>query len=197
VAGGESHAGDLGNVTVGEDGRLSVTITTSTVTLQPGQETSLNDADGSALVIHAHKDDLHTDPSGDSGDRLACAVLFPSADGAAAGAEATPASSPAAESTDNAGSESAASSVTIQAEDSLKFVPDTVTVSPGDTITVTNTGALEHDIVIDDLGISEALPNGQPVTITIPKDAKPGDYTFYCSIPGHEAAGMKGTLTVK
>lgn len=72
----ESHAGDLGNVAVGENGRLSITVTTDTVTLMTGQATSLADADGSALVIHAGHDDLHTDPSGDSGDRVACAVLF-------------------------------------------------------------------------------------------------------------------------
>ena len=33
------------------------------------------DADGTALVIHAKADDYKTDPSGDSGDRVACAVV--------------------------------------------------------------------------------------------------------------------------
>lgn len=81
--GTESHAGDLGNVTVQDNGRLSVAVTTSSVTLASGQETSLADADGSALVIHAGADDLHTDPSGESGDRIACAVLFAPVDGMA------------------------------------------------------------------------------------------------------------------
>jgi len=31
---------------------------------------------------------------------------------------------------------------------------------------------------------------------TVTADLKPGTYTFYCPVPGHEAAGMKGTLTV-
>ena len=35
----------------------------------------LADADGTALVVHAKPDDYQTDPSGDSGDRIACAVL--------------------------------------------------------------------------------------------------------------------------
>jgi Cu-Zn family superoxide dismutase len=82
VAAAESHAGDLGNVTVNESGGLSVTVTTTSVTLALDQANSLADADGSALVIHADADDLTTDPSGNSGDRIACAVLFPAADGA-------------------------------------------------------------------------------------------------------------------
>lgn len=81
VTSAESHAGDLGNITVDDTGRISVTVTTSTVTLTPDQANSLNDADGSALVIHADADDLQTDPSGNSGERIACAVLFPAADG--------------------------------------------------------------------------------------------------------------------
>lgn len=90
AAEGESHAGDLGNATVAENGQISVTITTSSVTLVPDAETSLADADGSALVIHAHADDLHTDPSGESGDRIACAVLFAPIEGAGATPAATP-----------------------------------------------------------------------------------------------------------
>jgi uncharacterized cupredoxin-like copper-binding protein len=34
-------------------------------------------------------------------------------------------------------------------------------------------------------------------TSTVSETLKPGTYTFYCSVDGHEAAGMKGTLTVK
>ena len=93
VANTESHAGDLGNITIDDSGRISVAITTSSVTLAPDQPNSLADADGSALVIHAGADDLHTDPSGESGDRIACAVLFAPADGGGiATPEATPAS---------------------------------------------------------------------------------------------------------
>jgi Cu-Zn family superoxide dismutase len=88
VAATESHAGDLGNITIDDSGAISVAVTTSSVTLVSGQANSLADADGSALVIHADADDLTTDPSGNSGERIACSVLFPPADGAPA---ATPA----------------------------------------------------------------------------------------------------------
>lgn len=68
------HAGDLPNVVAGADGRATVRLTTSRVTL--GREAaSLLDADGSAVVVHASADDQRTDPSGNSGGRIACAVI--------------------------------------------------------------------------------------------------------------------------
>jgi Cu-Zn family superoxide dismutase len=70
------HAGDLGNITVGEDGTGVFEITSDRITLLPDTENSLADADGSALVIHENPDDLATDPSGESGGRIACGVIF-------------------------------------------------------------------------------------------------------------------------
>jgi Cu-Zn family superoxide dismutase len=64
------HAGDMPNVTVASNGVLG-----ETVTLAGASFASLMDADGSALVIHADRDDLRTDPSGNSGARIACALL--------------------------------------------------------------------------------------------------------------------------
>ncbi len=66
------HKGDLPNVTVGSDGGL-----TQTLTLAGASMAELRDSDGSALVIHASPDDNKTDPSGNSGDRIACAVIAP------------------------------------------------------------------------------------------------------------------------
>jgi Cu-Zn family superoxide dismutase len=65
------HTGDLPNLDVPSTKRVSVEHMLPGVTLAPGA-TSLLDADGSALVIHAGKDDYATDPAGDSGDRIAC-----------------------------------------------------------------------------------------------------------------------------
>jgi Cu-Zn family superoxide dismutase len=42
-----------------------------------GATNALADADGTSLVVHAKADDYRTDPSGNSGDRVACAVLAP------------------------------------------------------------------------------------------------------------------------
>lgn len=64
------HAGDMPNLTVGPDGRGTLEYT-----LQGGSFEGLLEGDGSALVIHAGADDQRTDPSGDSGDRIACGVF--------------------------------------------------------------------------------------------------------------------------
>lgn len=74
---------------------------------------------------------------------------------------------------------------------------DAIEAKPGDTITLTNDGFAQHDLKIDDLGIgTDLVNNGQSMTITIPADAAPGEYEFYCSVPGHKEAGMVGTITI-
>jgi Cu-Zn family superoxide dismutase len=69
------HRGDLPNVEVSANGVLA-----ATVTLPHSTVADLLDADGSALVLHADRDDYETDPSGNSGARIACAVLRPGAE---------------------------------------------------------------------------------------------------------------------
>lgn len=68
------HAGDAPNISAGSDGTARVHFTTDRVTLTGGPAT-LNDADGSSLVIHALGDDQVTDPAGNSGARIACGVV--------------------------------------------------------------------------------------------------------------------------
>jgi Cu-Zn family superoxide dismutase len=67
------HLGDLPNLTVAANGRGTVAGTVA-ATLTPGQAPFF-DADGTALVVHASADDYVTDPSGNSGARIACAVI--------------------------------------------------------------------------------------------------------------------------
>ena len=82
-------------------------------------------------------------------------------------------------------------------EDPASREPAALAISPGGTITLVNSGYLPHDFTIDALGIQEVTPqNGDFVTLTIPEDAQPGAYEFYCSMPGHKEAGMVGTLTI-
>jgi plastocyanin len=59
--------------------------------------------------------------------------------------------------------------------------------------------ALPHDVCVEqgnsELGCSDQV-TGAATTLAL-SDLKPGDYTFFCSVPGHEEQGMKGTLTVQ
>jgi Cu-Zn family superoxide dismutase len=64
------HAGDLPNLVVNEAGVGHLSATVEQFSLA-----ALQDADGTALVIHANEDDYRTDPTGNSGGRIACGVL--------------------------------------------------------------------------------------------------------------------------
>ena len=68
------HAGDMPNLVVGQDGTVKTEVTAALVTLGEGIN-SLFDADASALVIHSGPDDEMTDPTGNSGARIACGVI--------------------------------------------------------------------------------------------------------------------------
>lgn len=68
------HMGDLPNLSVGSDGRGTVDYTVAGASISGGAE-ALLDGDGAAIVIHAQADDYKTDPSGNSGGRIACGVF--------------------------------------------------------------------------------------------------------------------------
>jgi len=74
LAAGGPHAGDMPNVFVPADGRLSVEVLDQNITLAAGPK-SVFDADGSALMLHATADDYTSDPAGNAGARLACGVV--------------------------------------------------------------------------------------------------------------------------
>jgi Cu-Zn family superoxide dismutase len=66
------HAGDLVNLEVPSGGRVRQTLRAPDLTMA-----DLRDADGAAFVLHARPDDYETQPSGGSGDRIACARIDP------------------------------------------------------------------------------------------------------------------------
>lgn len=69
-----AHMGDLPNITIGADGTGTLTFTVPGASLSGG-DNPLLDADGAAIVVHAGPDDMKTDPSGNSGGRVACGVI--------------------------------------------------------------------------------------------------------------------------
>jgi nitrite reductase (NO-forming) len=100
-----------------------------------------------------------------------------------------------------AASGSVTQQLTVKAMDTMKFDPPTLSAKAGQPIQVTldNTGQIDHDFSITE-GVSQPVKNlaqpGQKAVTTFTID-KPGTYTYFCSQPGHEQAGMKGTLTIQ
>ena len=73
------------------------------------------------------------------------------------------------------------------------------------TVTMANTSGVSHNIAFE-AGENGATPKGPKIAASgfiskgetsVKLNLKPGKYTFFCEVPGHRAAGMYGTLTVK
>ena len=78
----------------------------------------------------------------------------------------------------------------------VTFVPDTLRATGGEvTVAVRNRDLFWHTFTVDALGVDVRAPVGRLRTATF--EAQPGTYSYYCRIPGHEALGMRGTLTVR
>jgi Cu-Zn family superoxide dismutase len=70
------HAGDMpANLTVGPDHTGDASFLVTSITLQPAADNSLFLNGGTSIVIHEHGDDQMTDPSGNSGNRIACGII--------------------------------------------------------------------------------------------------------------------------
>jgi plastocyanin len=109
---------------------------------------------------------------------------------------ASPEGSPSPEASPMGSPSPAANAVAIELLD-IRFAPNDVTIT-ADTdvaVTLTNVGQVPHNFSIDELGIDIDVAPGDEAVALI--NAPAGEYRFYCNVPGHEAAGMVGTLTVE
>ena len=124
---------------------------------------------------------------------LAASVLALSACGGGSSSSST---TPA---TTGGGGGGGGSTVKISADPSgaLKFEQTDVSATAGSiTIDFTNMSSLPHDVTIEGNGASGATDEITDSTTSTTVDLEPGTYTFFCSVDGHRAAGMEGTLTV-
>lgn len=80
----------------------------------------------------------------------------------------------------------------------LSFTPNEIRVKAGDTVRVTFKNTVgTHDWTLDEFSAKTPLINaGEESTVEFVAD-QAGTYEFYCSVPGHREAGMKGTLIVE
>ena len=114
----------------------------------------------------------------------------------ASGSDSTP--TPTA--TEAASSGGGGENITIAADKSaLKFDKSTLDAKAGKvTITMDNPSGIPHAVAIEGNGVDvDGKTVGKGEKSIASADLKPGTYEFYCPVPGHEAAGMKGKLTVK
>ena len=124
---------------------------------------------------------------------LAALVLALSACGGGSSSSST---TPA---TTGGGAAGGGSTVKISADPSgaLKYEQTDVSATAGSiTIDFTNMSSLPHDVTIEGNGASGATDQITDSTTSTTVDLEPGTYTFFCSVDGHRAAGMEGTLTV-
>jgi plastocyanin len=94
-----------------------------------------------------------------------------------------------------------ASSLKLSADPSgaLKFTKSTLSGKAGNvTITMDNPSPVQHAVAIKGNGVDvDGSTVGKGGVSKVSANLKPGKYTFYCPVDGHEQAGMKGTLTIK
>lgn len=73
--------------------------------------------------------------------------------------------------------------------------PAEATIASGAVLELTNEGAVEHDLAIDDV-VSDKVAPGESGTFDT-AGVEPGTYEWFCTVPGHKEAGMTGTVTVE
>jgi plastocyanin len=120
--------------------------------------------------------------------------------GTGTSASGTGTSASATSSAAAAGGGSSALSIAANSSGSLSYDKKTLAAKAGKvTITMTNMAPVGHNITIQQ-GTSGAVLGSTPTfnggTKSVSLNLKAGTYTFYCSVPGHRAGGMVGTLTV-
>ncbi|MGK2932383.1 MAG: cupredoxin domain-containing protein [Solirubrobacterales bacterium] len=102
---------------------------------------------------------------------------------------------------DSGGSSGGGAAIALDADPdgALAYEQETLEAKSGTVdVAFTNDASIGHDVVFELDG--EEVARGDVITgssVNVSFDAKPGEYEFYCSLPGHRAAGMEGLMTVK
>lgn len=90
--------------------------------------------------------------------------------------------------------------LTSPADGSFVFEPDSLQTTAGNlTVTYANPSAVSHNVAVEDveqqlLGESETIADAE---VELSVDLVPGEYIFFCTVPGHREAGMEGAITAE
>jgi plastocyanin len=135
---------------------------------------------------------------------LALASCGGGSDTSSTPASTTPTTTPAATGGGGGGGSASGGGSTVKVSadptGALKYEQTKLSAKAGSVaVDFTNDSPVSHNVTIEDsndndVGATDTI-SGDSTSTTV--NLKPGSYTFYCSVDGHEAAGMKGTLTVK
>ena len=132
---------------------------------------------------------------------LAVTAVLALAGCGSSGSKSSDSSSSSSSSNSNSSASSSGGGETLKLaadKSALKFDKSSLTAKAGKvTLEMENPSQIPHAVAIKGNGVDvdgKTVGNGE--TSTASTDLKAGTYTFYCPVPGHEAAGMKGTLTV-
>lgn len=133
----------------------------------------------------------------DDGGNLAVRAYIMASMATVTPASPVPPATPSVEPSAAAGGAETANAITVEMVD-IAFNPKEITIPANTDVTISlpNNGVAVHNFNVDDLGVSSGdVPAGQTATVTI--NAEPGEYEYYCSVPGHREAGMVGKLIVQ
>lgn len=125
-------------------------------------------------------------------------------DGGGDTTSATTTEAPADTTTEPAGSDGGGAATSVSM-DEFSFDPKDLSVTSGDTLEVTNDGAVAHNLTIEQgpdptektkkLAGTSTFLGGKSEDLTV--DLEPGKYALVCTVSGHRDAGMVGTITVE
>jgi superoxide dismutase, Cu-Zn family len=194
----EALAAGLGIVFAEDDGSLLLEVVTDVFALEPADPGTLSDQDGSALIVHVDTSvNGEADMNGhDHGERVLCGVVF---EGDETAVDHTPMATPEPVGAGDATPVAAAdlgTEFTMNMEDFF-YDPDHLAIPANTDVTIIlpNVGGVVHNFYSDQLEVyTTNVDPGRETTVTI--NAGPGEYEFYCGIPGHRESGMVGVLTI-
>jgi len=96
------------------------------------------------------------------------------------------------------GGGAAALKLTADPSGQLAWSPTSLNAKAGEvTVELDNPAPVPHNVEIEGNGVEEVSDTVSQDTTSVTASLKPGEYVYYCNVPGHREAGMEGTLTVK